>query len=181
MPGDAGVARRVCATRCNAFSGTTRHSGARLLSALVVDRGRARADAARRRRPDDPQLRAADARVARLRAGQPPGGADLPAAVEHTRTGIDRTRFYMDTIHRVGATPGVTPPRGVSTLPMYPVGHRLRAAVHHRRARRAHQRRGAAGGHPHGHARLLRDDEDRAAQRAASSTAAIARARPGPS
>jgi putative ABC transport system permease protein len=38
------------------------------------------------------------------------------------RTGIDRTRFYMDAIHRVGAIPGVYAAAGVSTLPMYPVG-----------------------------------------------------------
>jgi putative ABC transport system permease protein len=38
------------------------------------------------------------------------------------RTGIDRTRFYMDTIHRVGSIPGVYSAAGVSTLPMYPVG-----------------------------------------------------------
>ena len=45
-------------------------------------RGRARADAAGRRRADDSQLRAADARIAGIRAGQPAGRADLSAAVE---------------------------------------------------------------------------------------------------
>ena len=45
-------------------------------------RGRAGADAAGRRRVDDAELRAVDARVARLRAGQPAGGPDLPAAGE---------------------------------------------------------------------------------------------------
>ena len=38
------------------------------------------------------------------------------------KTGIDRTRFYMDAIHRVGALPGVRSAAGVSALPMYPVG-----------------------------------------------------------
>jgi putative ABC transport system permease protein len=38
------------------------------------------------------------------------------------RTGLDRTRFYMDAIHRIGALPGVQSAAGVSALPMYPVG-----------------------------------------------------------
>ena len=38
------------------------------------------------------------------------------------RTGLDRTRFYMNAIHRVGALPGVRSAAGVSALPMYPVG-----------------------------------------------------------
>jgi putative ABC transport system permease protein len=38
------------------------------------------------------------------------------------RTGIDRTRFYMGAISRVGALPGVVSAAGVSALPMYPVG-----------------------------------------------------------
>jgi predicted permease len=37
-------------------------------------------------------------------------------------TGIDRTRFYMSAISRVGALPGVLSAAGVSALPMYPVG-----------------------------------------------------------
>src|SRR5882672_5452559 len=38
------------------------------------------------------------------------------------RTGLDRTRFYMDTIRRIGSLPGVQSAAGVSALPMYPVG-----------------------------------------------------------
>ena len=38
------------------------------------------------------------------------------------KTGLDRTRFYMNAIHRVGALPGVRSAAGVSALPMYPVG-----------------------------------------------------------
>lgn len=38
------------------------------------------------------------------------------------REGGQRTRFYMDAIHRISALPGVQSAAGVSTLPMYPVG-----------------------------------------------------------
>src|SRR6185503_3001706 len=38
------------------------------------------------------------------------------------KTGLDRTRFYMNAIHRVGSLPGVRSAAGVSALPMYPVG-----------------------------------------------------------
>jgi putative ABC transport system permease protein len=38
------------------------------------------------------------------------------------RAGIDRTRFYMDAIRRIGSLPGVQSAAGVSALPMYPVG-----------------------------------------------------------
>jgi predicted permease len=34
----------------------------------------------------------------------------------------DRTRFYMDALHRINALPGVQAAAGVSALPMYPVG-----------------------------------------------------------
>ena len=36
--------------------------------------------------------------------------------------GAQRTRFYMDAIHRISALPGVQSAAAVSTLPMYPVG-----------------------------------------------------------
>jgi predicted permease len=38
------------------------------------------------------------------------------------RNGLERTRFYMDAIRRVGSLPGVSSAAGVSALPMYPVG-----------------------------------------------------------
>jgi putative ABC transport system permease protein len=38
------------------------------------------------------------------------------------KTGLDRTRFYMDALHRIGTLPGVQSVAGVSALPMYPVG-----------------------------------------------------------
>jgi putative ABC transport system permease protein len=38
------------------------------------------------------------------------------------KSAVDRTRFYMDALHRVGALPGVQAAAGVSALPMYPVG-----------------------------------------------------------
>jgi putative ABC transport system permease protein len=37
-------------------------------------------------------------------------------------TAVDRTRFYKEAIHRIGALPGVQATAGVSALPMYPVG-----------------------------------------------------------
>jgi predicted permease len=37
-------------------------------------------------------------------------------------TAIDRTRFYMEAVRRIGALPGVQSAAGVSALPMYPVG-----------------------------------------------------------
>ena len=94
------------------------------------------------------------------------------------RTGVDRTRFYMDAIHRIGALPGVAVGRRRQRAADVSGRDRLRAAVHDRGPGGARQRRGAARRHPHGDARLLRDDEDRAARRGGSSTTAIARARP---
>ncbi len=38
------------------------------------------------------------------------------------RTPIDRTRFYMEAVRRIGSLPGVQSAAGVSALPMYPVG-----------------------------------------------------------
>ena len=112
----------ACATRSNAFSGATRGTERAAARRARGRRGGARADAARRRRPDDAQLRAADARVARVRAGEPARRADLSAAGEIQERRSTRTRFYMDAIRRVGSLPGVRSAAGVSALPMYPVG-----------------------------------------------------------
>jgi putative ABC transport system permease protein len=38
------------------------------------------------------------------------------------KSAVDRTRFYMDAIRKIGALPGVQTAAGVSALPMYPVG-----------------------------------------------------------
>ena len=38
------------------------------------------------------------------------------------KNGLERTRFYMEAIRRVGSLPGVRSAAGVSALPMYPVG-----------------------------------------------------------
>jgi putative ABC transport system permease protein len=38
------------------------------------------------------------------------------------KSAVDRTRFYMDALHRIHALPGVQSAAGVSALPMYPVG-----------------------------------------------------------
>ena len=96
------------------------------------------------------------------------------------RTAVDRTRFYMDAIRRVGvASRRASRSAGRQRAADVSRRHRLRAAVHDRGQGRADQRRGAARRHPHGHARLLRDDEDRARQRAVRSTSAIAPGAPG--
>ena len=71
-----------CATRCNAFSRRRRADRASAAWRARRRRSGAGAGAARRRRADDAQLRRADARVARLRAAQSAGGADLSAAGE---------------------------------------------------------------------------------------------------
>ena len=38
------------------------------------------------------------------------------------KTAVDRTRFYMEAIRRIGSVPGVRSAAAVSALPMYPVG-----------------------------------------------------------
>ena len=105
----------------NAFSGTTRHSGGRLLSALVV----VEVALALMLLVAAGLMTRSFAQLMRVSPGFEPGNllavqVYLPQA--KYKTGIDRTRFYMDTIRRVGALPGVTSAAGVSALPMYPVG-----------------------------------------------------------
>ena len=105
----------------NAFSGTTRHSGGRLLSALVV----IEVALALMLLVGAGLMTRSFAQLMRVSPGFEPGNLlavqiYLPQA--RYKTGIDRTRFYMDTIRRVGAIPGVQAAAGVSALPMYPVG-----------------------------------------------------------
>ncbi len=105
----------------NAFSGTTRHSGGRLLSALVV----IEVALALVLLVGAGLMTRSFAQLIRVSPGFEPGNLlavqiYLPQA--RYKTGIDRTRFYMNTIRRVGAIPGVQAAAGVSALPMYPVG-----------------------------------------------------------
>jgi len=105
----------------NAFSGTTRHSGGRLLSGLVV----IEVALALMLLVGAGLMTRSFAQLMRVSPGFEPGNllaVQIYLPQSKYRTGIDRTRFYMDTIHRVGALPGVYSAAGVSTLPMYPVG-----------------------------------------------------------
>ena len=105
----------------NAFSGTTRHSGGRLLSALVV----IEVALALMLLVGAGLMTRSFAQLMRVSPGFEPGNllaVQIYLPQSKYRTGIDRTRFYMDTIRRVGAIPGVHSAAGVSALPMYPVG-----------------------------------------------------------
>ena len=105
----------------NAFSGTTRHSGGRLLSALVV----IEVALALILLVGAGLMTRSFAELMRVSPGFEPDNllaVQIYLPQSKYRTGIDRTRFYMDTIRRVGAIPGVHSAAGVSALPMYPVG-----------------------------------------------------------
>jgi predicted permease len=105
----------------NAFSGATRHSGGRLLSALVI----IEVALALMLLVGAGLMTRSFAQLMRVSPGFEPGNllaVQLYLPQSKYKTGIDRTRFYMDTIHRVGAIPGVYSAAGVSALPMYPVG-----------------------------------------------------------
>ena len=105
----------------NAFSGTTRSSGGRLLSALVV----VEVALALMLLVGAGLMTRSFAQLMRVSPGFEPSNLlavqiYLPQA--KYRTGLDRTRFYMNAIQRVGSLPGVRSAAGVSALPMYPVG-----------------------------------------------------------
>ena len=103
------------------FSGTTRHSGGRLLSALVV----VEVALALVLLVGAGLMTRSFAQLMRVSPGFEPGNllaVQIYLPQSKYKTGIDRTRFYMDAIRRVGALPGVHSAAGVSTLPMYPVG-----------------------------------------------------------
>jgi putative ABC transport system permease protein len=105
----------------NAFSGATRHSGGRLLSALVV----IEVALALMLLVGAGLMTRSFAQLMRVSPGFEPGNllaVQIYLPQSKYRTGIDRTRFYMNTIRRVAALPGVRSAAGVSALPMYPVG-----------------------------------------------------------
>jgi len=115
------VSRAGLRDTMNAFSGTTRHSGGRLLSTLVV----IEVALALMLLVGAGLMTRSFAQLMRVSPGFEPGNllaVQIYLPQSKYKTGIDRTRFYMDTIHRVGAIPGVYSAAGVSTLPMYPVG-----------------------------------------------------------
>ena len=105
----------------NAFSGTTRHSGGRLLSALVV----VEVALALMLLVGAGLMTRSFAQLMRVAPRFEPGNllaVQIYLPQSKYKTGLDRTRFYMDTIRRVGSLPGVHSAAGVSALPMYPVG-----------------------------------------------------------
>src|SRR4051812_34625956 len=90
----------------NAFSGTTRHSGGRLLGALVV----IEVALALMLLVGAGLMTRSFAQLMRVSPGFEPGNllaVQVYLPQSKYRTGIDRTRFYMDTIRRVGALPGI--------------------------------------------------------------------------
>jgi putative ABC transport system permease protein len=105
----------------NAFSGATRSSGGRLLSALVV----IEVALALMLLVGAGLMTRSFAQLMRVSPGFEPGNllaVQIYLPQTKYQTGIDRTRFYMDAIRRVASLPGVRSAAGVSALPMYPVG-----------------------------------------------------------
>ncbi len=105
----------------NAFSGTTRASSARLLSALVV----VEVALALLLLVGAGLMMRSFAELMRVSPGFEPRNLlavqiYLPQA--KYKSAGDRMRFYMDALHRVGRLPGVQQAAAVSALPMYPVG-----------------------------------------------------------
>src|SRR6185369_3529742 len=105
----------------NAFSGATRSSGSRLLNALVV----IEVALALVLLVGAGLMARSFAQLMRVSPGFEPNNllaVQIYLPQTKYRTGLDRTRFYMTAIRRVGALPGVHSAAGVSALPMYPVG-----------------------------------------------------------
>jgi putative ABC transport system permease protein len=105
----------------NAFSGATRGTSARLLGVLVV----VEVALALMLLVGAGLMTRSFAQLMRVSPGFEPANLlavqiYLPQA--KYRNGLERTRFYMEAIRRVGSLPGVQSAAGVSALPMYPVG-----------------------------------------------------------
>jgi putative ABC transport system permease protein len=105
----------------NTFSGATRGTSARLLGALVV----VEVALALMLLVGAGLMTRSFAQLMRVSPGFEPANLlavqiYLPQA--KYKTGVERTRFYMEAIRRVGSLPGVRSTAGVSALPMYPVG-----------------------------------------------------------
>jgi putative ABC transport system permease protein len=105
----------------HAFSGTTGRSGSRLLSALVVGE----VAVALLLLVGAGLMTRSFAQLMRVSPGFEPRNllavqVYLPQA--KYRSGVERTRFYMQALQRMAAHPGVSAVAAVSALPMYPVG-----------------------------------------------------------
>ena len=105
----------------NAFTGTTSRSGSRLLGALVV----VEVALALMLLVGAGLMTRSFTQLMRVSPGFEPRNllaVQIYLPQTKYKTGIDRTRFYMDAVHRVGSLPGVQSAAAVSALPMYPVG-----------------------------------------------------------
>jgi putative ABC transport system permease protein len=105
----------------NAFSGSTRRSGTRLLSVLVV----VEVALALTLLVAAGLMMRSFAQLMRVSPGFEPRNllavqVYLPQA--KYKTGLDRSRFYMESLRRISGLPGVQSAAAVSALPMYPVG-----------------------------------------------------------
>ena len=105
----------------NAFSGSTRRSGTRLLSILVV----VEVALALTLLVAAGLMMRSFAQLMRVSPGFEPRNLlavqiYLPQA--KYKTGLDRSRFYMESLRRISVLPGVQSAAAVSALPMYPVG-----------------------------------------------------------
>ena len=105
----------------NAFSASTRQSGTRLLSALVV----VEVALALTLLVGAGLMMRSFAQLMRVSPGFEPRNLlavqiYLPQA--KYKTGLDRSRFYMESLRRISVLPGVQSAAAVSALPMYPVG-----------------------------------------------------------
>ncbi len=105
----------------NAFSGSTARSGTRLLSGLVV----VEVALALTLLVAAGLMMRSFAQLMRVSPGFEPRNllavqVYLPQA--KYKTGLDRSRFYMESLRRISGLPGVQSAAAVSALPMYPVG-----------------------------------------------------------
>src|SRR6266545_1926727 len=105
----------------NAFSGSTRRSGTRLLSGLVI----VEVALALTLLVAAGLMMRSFAQLMRVSPGFEPRNllavqVYLPQA--KYKTGLDRSRFYMESLRRISGLPGVQSAAAVSALPMYPVG-----------------------------------------------------------
>jgi putative ABC transport system permease protein len=105
----------------NAFSGTTSRYGSRVLGALVV----VEVALALMMLVGAGLMTRSFAQLMQVSPGfEPRNLLAVQIYLPNTKykTALDRSRFYMDAIHRVSSLPGVESAAAVSALPMYPVG-----------------------------------------------------------
>jgi len=105
----------------NAFASSTRRSSTRLLNALVV----VEVALALTLLVGAGLMMRSFSQLMRVAPGFEPRSLlavqiYLPQA--KYKTGLDRSRFYMESVRRIAALPGVQSAAAVSALPMYPVG-----------------------------------------------------------